>query len=78
MQYSHDDLTLNFDEMSRNLYRIRSKSMPPSPKTTDDIVLHYQDKQIMKDFGTSTVILSAIEFSTIFKFLLMIHAFMFF
>lgn len=48
-----NDLTLNFATMSRNLYRIRSQSMPPSPKTAVEVERHYRDKKTMNDFGTS-------------------------
>lgn len=53
--YRKCDLNLNFAQMSRNLYRIRAKFLPPSPKTAADVVLHYQDQKTMQNFGISMV-----------------------
>lgn len=48
-------MSLSYEKMARNLQRIRAKLMPKPPKTAADVVMLYQDENVMKNFGVSLV-----------------------
>lgn len=51
-----ENRTPDFSTSRRNLYRIRSETMPNPPKTASEIVAAYENAEIMQEYGTSVAI----------------------
>lgn len=51
--FSHQNCSVKFSEIQRTLQAIRSSTIPPTPKTADDINKAYVNSAIFDEFGKS-------------------------